>query len=139
MRAWQSPALWENTSSPKVVHKGRRGARMRYPGPLTASAVRRRVGEVEDARAEGLRVHELQRFLIASVLKQALPAAQDDRVDHEPELIEEVFAQQRPDEGAAAHDRDVLARLLLELGDLLRDVVLDQRRVLPLEGLLEGL
>ena len=111
---------------------------MRCRGPLMASALRRPVGEVEDARAKGLRVHELQRLLIAPFLKQALPAPQDDGMDHEPKLVEEVVAQQRPDEGAAAEDRDVLARLLLELGDLFRDVTLDQGRVLPLEGLLQG-
>src|ERR671915_37402 len=111
---------------------------MRCPGPLMASALCRPVGEVEDARAERLRVHELQRFPIAPLLEEALPAPQDDRMDHKPKLIEEFLAQQRPDEGVAADDTDVLARLLLQLGDLLCDVTLDQSRVLPLEGLFEG-
>src|SRR5215218_3588619 len=55
-----------------------------------ASALRRPVGEVEDARAKGLRVHKLQRLLIAPFLKEALPAAQDNGMDHEPKLVEEV-------------------------------------------------
>src|SRR5215211_8535841 len=103
-----------------------------------ASALRWPVGEVEDTRAKSLRVHKLQLLLIAPFLKEALPAAQDNGMDHEPKLVEEVVLKQRPDEGAAADDRDVLARLLLELGDLFRDISLDQGRVLPLEGLLQG-
>src|SRR5215216_4328442 len=102
-----------------------------------ASALCRLVGEIEDARAKGLRVHELQRLLIAPSLEEALPAAHDNGMDHEPELIEEVLAQQRPEEGATAGDRDVLTWLLLELGDLLRDILFDQRRVVPL-GLFQG-
>src|SRR5215217_2585904 len=54
------------------------------------------------------------------------------------ELVEEVLLQQRPDEGAAARDPDVLARLPLELVDLLRDVPADERRVVPPERLLQG-
>src|SRR3712207_7231541 len=103
-----------------------------------ASALCQLVGEIDDARAEGLRVHELQRLLSVPLLEEALPSAQDDGMDHEVKLVEAVLAQQRPDEGAAADDTDVLARLPLQLGDLLRHVPLDQRRVLPLEGLFQG-
>ena len=111
---------------------------MRCPGPLMASALLWLVGEVEDARAKRLRVHEFQRLLIAPVLEEALPAAQDDGMDHERKLVEEVVAQQRPDEGAAADDANVFARLLLQLGDLLCNVPRDQRRVLPLERPFKG-
>jgi hypothetical protein len=48
-------------------------------------------------------------------------------------LVEQAVAQQRPDEGGAAGDRDVLARLLLQPGELLGDIALDQRRVLPFD------
>src|SRR5215207_176391 len=110
---------------------------MRYPSPLLASALRRLVGEIENARAEGLRVDELQCLLIAPVLKQTLSAPHDYGMDHEAELIEEAVSQQRPDQGRAAGYRDVLARLLLEPRDLLCDIVPDQGRVLPFERLLE--
>ena len=106
------------------------------PDPLMASALCRLVGEVEDTSTDRLRIHELQSLPISPVLEESLPAAQDYRVDHEPELTEEIVLKQRPDEGAASEDRDVLTGLPLELGDLLRDVTLDQRRVLPLEELL---
>src|SRR5918997_4110881 len=111
--------------------------RCQKPSPL-ASALRRLVGEIENAHAERLRVDELQRLLIATVLKQTLSAAHHDGMDHEPKFVEEVLFKQRADQGRAAGYRDVLARLLLELGDLLGDVVPYQGRVLPLEGLLEG-
>ena len=57
------------------------------PASLMASAPWRLVTEVEDARAERLRVDELQRRLICAVLKETLPAAQDNGMDHEPELV----------------------------------------------------
>jgi hypothetical protein len=66
---------------------------MRYPGPLMASALRHLVGEIENACAEGLRVQELQRLLIAPLLKQTLSAPHDYRMNHEPEFIEEVDGQ----------------------------------------------
>jgi hypothetical protein len=70
------------------VNKGKKRARMRCPGPLLlASALRRLVGEIENARAEGLRVDKLQRLLIAHVLKETLSAPHDNRMDHEAELV----------------------------------------------------
>jgi hypothetical protein len=60
--------------------------------------VRRPVGEVADARAERLRVDELQRLPIHAALAEALTAAHDYGMDHEPEFVEEVLLQQRPEE-----------------------------------------
>src|SRR5215213_1638265 len=111
---------------------------MRCPSPRMASALRRLVAEIENARAESLRVNKLQRLLIAPVLKQSLSAPHDYGMEHEPKFVEEVLFKQRPNQGRAAGYRDVLARLLLEPGDLLGDVVTYQGRVLPLQGLLEG-
>src|SRR5215203_3811869 len=120
------------------VNRDERRARMRCPSPMMASALRRLVAEIENARAEDLRVDKLQRLLIAPVFKQTLSAPHHDGMDHEPKFVEEVLFKQRPDQGRAAGYRDILARLLLEPGDLLGDVVPYQGRVLPLEGLLEG-
>jgi hypothetical protein len=78
-----------------------------------ASAWRRLVGEIENASAEGLRVEELQRLLIAPFLKQTLSAPHDYGMNHELEFVEEVLFKQRPDQGRAAGYRDVLTRLLL--------------------------
>src|SRR5215217_4050449 len=103
------------------------------PRASSGFTVRRPVGEVDDTGAERLGVHKLQLLPITSLLEEAPPAAHDNRMDHETELVEEVPLQQRPDEGAAARDPDVLARLPLELVDLLRDVPADERRVVPPE------
>ena len=54
-----------------------------------ASALRRLVGEIENACAEGLRVEELQRLLIAPFLKQTLSAPHDYGMEHEPKFVEE--------------------------------------------------
>src|SRR5829696_6383689 len=103
-----------------------------------SSAPDQLVGEMDHTRAKRLRIHEFQRLLISPLLKEALPSAQDERMDHEPKLVEELLAQQPPNEGGAAHDRDVLARLLLEPGDLFCDISLDQDRVLPLKRLFKS-
>ena len=52
------------------------------------------------------------------VREQALPAAEDDREDHQPVLVHEVVLHQRLDELAAAVDQDVAAVGLLQLGHL---------------------
>src|ERR671938_741989 len=62
---------------------------------LGRSLTYRPVGEVEDARTKGLRVHELQRLLIALLLEEALPTPQNDGMNHEPKLVEAPVAQQR--------------------------------------------
>ena len=79
---------------------------------------------MEDARAERLRVDEFQR--LPTFLEETLPAAQDHRMNHEPELVDEVASKQRTEKSAAAEDRDILSRLPFEPGDLLRDVTPDQ-------------
>lgn len=51
----------------------------------------------------------------SSFLEEALPAAHHNRMDYQPELVEEVLGQQRPDERCAARDPDVLAGCRLSL------------------------
>ena len=80
---------------------------------MMASPLRRLVGEIENACAEGLRLDKLQRPLIAPFLKQTLSAPHHDRMNHEPELVEEAVLKQRSDQGRAAGDGDVLTFLLL--------------------------
>src|SRR5918998_4293551 len=97
-------------------------------GPPLASAVGGLVGQVDDARRQGLGLHELQRRTLLAVLEELLAATHDDGVNHEVQLVEQAVVEQRADKPAAAGDRDVLARLLLELGDLLLDVLAQQSR-----------
>ena len=60
------------------------------PRLLMAAAMCRMVGEVENTRAERLRVDELQCLLIAPILEEVLPVPNDDGMNHESRLIEEV-------------------------------------------------
>src|SRR5215207_3913184 len=122
-RLWQRPDNFSELRQSEVrriclpgtsVNKGKRKGQDEVSRPSTlASALRRVVGEIENACAEGLRVDKLQRLLIATVLKETLPAPHDDRMNHEPQLVEEVLLKQRPDQGRAAGDGDVLTFLLL--------------------------
>src|ERR671910_1949819 len=111
---------------------------MRYPGPLMASALRQLVGEVEDARGEGLRVHQLKLRLLISFFKKALAASHQYRMDHQLQLVEQAIVQERADQRAAAGDYDVPTLLLLELRYLIGNVLADERGVLPPQRLLEG-
>jgi hypothetical protein len=70
--------------------------------------------------------------------EEPLHPPHDDGKDHEPVLVDQAVLRQRVHEVCAAEDEDVLAGLLLERGHSLRDVVLDQGRVVPLEGLFQG-
>jgi hypothetical protein len=70
-----------------------------------------------------------------SLPEQVLPAAQDNRVNGDPVLVDEVVPHQRVDEIGAPRCQDVAARLLLQLPDLVDDVATEQRRVLPLHVL----
>ena len=96
------------------------------------------VGKIEDARAERLRVDELQRLPTVPVLEETLPATEDHRMNHKPEFVDEVASKQRTHKSAAAEYRDVLPRLPFEPRDLLSDIALDQRGVIPLKGLFQG-
>jgi hypothetical protein len=58
-------------------------------------------------------------------------------VDHKPKLVEEAVTQKRPDQGCAARDRDVLAGLLLEIGDLLLWILPDDCLSMVLRGVVD--
>ena len=81
---------------------------------------------------EGPRIDEFQRRRVRPLVEEAFAATQDHGMDHELQLVEQVFSQQRPYEGGAAKDGDVLARFAFQLGDLLRDVLPDDGRIVPL-------
>ena len=59
---------------------------------------------------------------------------QDDGEDPQPELVHEVVREQGLDQVAAPVYLDLGAILLLEAGDRLGGVALEQDRVLPLDG-----
>lgn len=87
------------------------------------------VGEHHDAvGADRLGLHQLQRGLLGVVAEQPLPAAEENRVDHQPVLVHEAALGQRLHELRAPVDQDVVARLPLQLGDVVQR---DDGRVLP--------
>src|SRR5919107_1899382 len=119
----------------RVVHAASFAARADSPG---GSALGWRVGQVDDVRGEGPRICKLQGRPLLALSEEAF-AAQDQRMHEELELVEHSALEQGAGESAAAGDNDVLSRLALEIRDPLGELVaLDQRRVLPREGLLEA-
>src|SRR5581483_11049575 len=69
------------------------------------SLARAPAGEQVDAVAELPRLSEPQRPGSARLAEEALPGADDDRVDEQAQLVDEVVLDQRPHElRAAVHD-----------------------------------
>src|SRR5215510_10686456 len=93
---------------------------------------RRLVDEDGDPVADHLRVGELQPLLVACLAEEALAGTQDDREDHQAQLVYQVVLDQRLDEPATAVDHDVAARRSSQPGDLLDHVASEHRRVVPL-------
>src|SRR6266542_6776341 len=85
---------------------------------------RRLEDEDDHAVADGLRVGETQRLLVARLAEEALSASEHDRVHHQPQLVDEVALEQRLHQPRAPVDDDVPFLRLLQLADLLRDVAL---------------
>ena len=81
-------------------------------------------------------LHEPQRAPLAVVGEHAPASAQHERIDHEPDAVDEVALEERADEGEAADDVQVVAVLALERVDRVRQIALEQRGVLPGERLL---
>jgi hypothetical protein len=69
-----------------------------------------------------------------AVGEQTVPGAEDERVDREHVLVDEAERAEGPDQRTAAHDVEVVAQGLLELGDRCGDVAAEQRRVGPRQG-----
>jgi hypothetical protein len=98
---------------------------------------RQLVDEDGDAITDRFRVRKPQALLLAPVAEEALAGPQDDRENHQAQLVDEVVLDQRLHELGAAVDHDVPTRLLSQLRDVLHHVAPEYRRVVPL-GLLEG-
>jgi hypothetical protein len=78
--------------------------------------------ENNGARSKRTSFDKFQLFHIAPVPKQALPAPQNNGMDHRPVLVDEVVVHQGMHQRATAGDQDVLTRLLLQPRNLLRDI-----------------
>ena len=89
-----------------------------------------------DAFADDVGLDEAKRLLVARLAEEPLARSEDDREDHHAQLVDEVVLDQRLHELGAAVDDDVGVDIVLELGDLGRDVALEHGGVVPL-GLVE--
>ena len=81
------------------------------------------------------RVHEPERLSRTSVREQPPSRPEHERVDHQQVLVDQPFWHQRLDELTAAHDLEVLARLLLQLSNSSGHLPLEQGRVRPWQWL----
>jgi len=75
------------------------------------------VGKEGEAVTDDLGVDEAQGFLVAGLAEQALAGPEHDRVDEQPQLVDEVVLDQRAPELIAGVDDDVPGYLLLQLRD----------------------
>src|SRR4029453_4506079 len=86
------------------------------------------VSQIDDAPAERAGLDELQVDPLIEGREEGPAAAQDDRVDEGPELIDQAELHQARGEPCAA-DAEILARLLLQPCDLLGRAVPDQASI----------
>lgn len=79
----------------------------------------------DDAGRRGPRVSELEEGTWAAVIEEALPIAENERMDKQDELIDEPLGEELTDDLAAAQDHDVLAVLLPDRRDRLRELAVE--------------
>src|SRR5258708_5510186 len=65
------------------------------------------VGEEGEAVTDGLGIDEAHGFLVAGLAEEALAGTEQDRVDDQPQLVDEVVLDQRALELIAGVDHDV--------------------------------
>ena len=91
----------------------------------------RLVDEQDHAAGEGARVHQAQVVGVDLIAEEMLPAAEDDREQHQPILVDEVVLHQVCDELCASIAGDVPAGLALQVRDLLDQVSADEAGIGP--------
>src|SRR5258708_22309645 len=109
--------------------------RVLFASPLRVSGAL--VSEEDEPVTDGLGADEAHGLLVGGLAEQALAGPEHDRVNEQPQLIDQVVLHERAPELIAGVDDDVPVQLPLQLGDLAHDVAVEYRRVAPL-GLVEG-
>src|SRR5207253_10403628 len=122
-----SPAAASPTSSLRTTRRTP-SASSRTPARPVLAPVSQNRHAVGERRSLG----ELQPLRLARVAEQALARSQQDREDHEPQLVHQVLLDQRLNEVGAAGDQDVALVLIPQLAYLVRDVTANDGRVVPL-------
>src|SRR5580704_15325252 len=95
------------------------------------------VGHVDEPVTGGPAAGEAEWLFAARLAEQALAGPDHDGEDEQPQLIDEVVLEQRAPELVAGVDDDVPVHVLLQPGDFLDHVALQDRHVGP-RGVLEG-
>src|SRR6266508_1977995 len=93
------------------------------------------VDQRDDALLARLASDERQSELVTALEQQATVPANEQRVDREPQLVEQAVLKERVPELAVTVNDKVPPVLLLELADLRRHVTADDRRVGPVGAL----
>src|SRR5262249_27686046 len=83
------------------------------------------IDEEGDAVIEGLGADKAHGLLVAGLAEETLAVPEHDRVDLQPQLVDEVVLHQRAQELEAAGDDDIPAELLLQLRNLGHHVALE--------------
>src|SRR5205823_8954524 len=102
------------------------------------SALDRSVGREDRPRGRHLAVVQSEWPARPIVPEDAFSASDDERVDHHPELVDEVLLNQRLYQAGAPDDVQITAVLLLQRSHRASKVASEQRRVLPLKRLGES-
>ena len=93
-------------------------------------------GEDSEPCAERLCIDKLQGRLAATA-EETRSVPDHHRIDPKPKFVDQVVLHQRARQFATAVHQDVLTGLLLQPGDLFRDIALDQGCV-PREWFFQG-
>jgi hypothetical protein len=64
------------------------------------------VNQVGEAVTDSAGVEQAHRLLVAGLAEESLAGPEHDRVDHQPQLVDQVVLQQRAHERAAGVDDD---------------------------------
>src|SRR5918992_727233 len=121
---WMIAQTWR-ASSRRWSWEGHRARSDRRIGPRSGVRRQDRAGRCRLARRER---EPPENSIVA---KEALAPAEDDGIDHEPELVDEIVREERCRELGAPDHEQRLAVLASELRHGLGDVGAEQHRVLP--------
>ena len=98
----------------------------------------RLITQQDDSRTERPGFHKFQIGFIP-IIKQALAAAQNDRINQQVVFIHQGMFDQRADQGGAAGDQDVQPGRLFQPGNFICNISPDDGRMLPLGFFQSGL
>src|ERR671930_1764705 len=100
--------------------------------------VRRAIDKDVDPVVERFRLDEAEVLLVSRLSEETFAGADDDRVDHQAELVHEVVLDQRLRQLRTAVNDDVALVPLLELRDRLDHVAVEHSRVVTVRVLQSG-